>query len=459
MQDYVDVVRKVLRRWPDDFMLRIRILAVIAAYADKSPDCKRLVSLYVPWCIHTLSVSRAPFRSREMILLVNIIEKAAYSGDITAIKALLRFSQDTLFLNNYTGCKRAYYASLRDALLRNEARVIPALLMDREITPEHKDLLFAIKYSGIKWIDRFHCDDLFKIVAQRLAISDGSVEDKPLAVAVYALADKRAFLENKNLFRELLRKWYRVVYFEVGGKNEFVSALVSAARIGQAQVLIVAGHGSPERICLGGRHGRFSGGDQPFISIQDEKFLLEAGIDRALSPGGTVLLISCSTGKGGEKSDNIANMFGRIFASRTPGHIFAPMQDTFLGDVDIHPVKGIVSVSWGLRGSGYDAANAVRRDGGKARDEIFYSGLGLLPAACGSIRPAPAFGGRSSRLRRAWDNWGDGGYSKVPAKEKDFEKVDISYDLIESLIVKMPIIDEYLARNGDYVTSCFARYL
>jgi hypothetical protein len=639
---HLDAVRMLLMRWPDDCSLRIRVLAVIAAYADGSLDCKRLVSLYVPWCIRMLSVSLAPFRSQTMIALVNIIGKAAYAGDLAAIKALLRFSQDPVILKNYVGCKRAYFASLRDALLRNEARVIPVLLADPEITPEHKELLRAISYSGIKWIDRFYCDDLLKIIAQRLELADSLADDKPLAVAVYALADKRAFLENRPLFRELLRHGYRVVYFEVGGKNAFASALVSAAQVGPAQVLIVAGHGTPEWICLGGRHGRFSGEDQPGISIQDEGFLLEAGVDRALAPGGTVLLISCSTGKGGERADNIANMFGRIFASRDPGHIFAPIRDTFLVDVDIYPVKGIVSVSWGFGGAGYDAAGTVAKDGGYldivwdaaglVPEELFvrsglwiepeisvrvtpevldvrvlvgvgrstidlaalrltltdmltvngcYSaeerplwGVGLellvrgdtkveadrpgrkyysityiylnprvdvrmrlhplircqgigqlwyrgyiepflrengyglvsVPATCGNIGNVAGFWrkqgfemlqlnapdslymdveflliksikkdggsrlpvvsefrngcpGGFSGFQRAWDDWGEGGYSRVPAKEKDFEKVDIFPDLIGALVREMPSIHEYARQNGSFLTPCISRYL
>jgi len=53
--------------------------------------------------------------------------------------------------------------------------------------------------------------------------------------------------------------------------------------------------------------------EQYILDLTDQRQLLAASISNALTDGGTILLLSCSTGRGGSDQPNLARMMSAIY--------------------------------------------------------------------------------------------------------------------------------------------------
>jgi hypothetical protein len=59
------------------------------------------------------------------------------------------------------------------------------------------------------------------------------------------------------------------------------------------------------------------------LDLQDERMLWNAGLDSAIRPDAKVVLMSCSTGRGKDTENNLANMLAGVLPGR---EVYAPVE-------------------------------------------------------------------------------------------------------------------------------------
>jgi len=151
---------------------------------------------------------------------------------------------------------------------------------------------------------------------------------RPLVTVIAAREDhNKAINYRTQHFIELKKAGFRVMLFEVGTDKEVVAALQKATSAGQkADLIMFYGHGSPTSLALGSpdprlaRSGRPTQNDPGTITSADEPLLRQAS--GTLKPGGSIIAISCSLGKGGRDADNIAGLLRRVFRHAREGGIY-----------------------------------------------------------------------------------------------------------------------------------------
>ena len=113
-----------------------------------------------------------------------------------------------------------------------------------------------------------------------------------------------------SFFREV-QDHYNLRYRIVSNPVEFCQEIAKAAKEGNIELLIVAGHGSPKTIRLG-----------PDSRIFADQELPDSKVLEKLAPNAVIFLEACETGAGKEYNDNIAN----YFANHAPGRVvIAPL--------------------------------------------------------------------------------------------------------------------------------------
>ncbi|MEM4389615.1 MAG: hypothetical protein QXG98_03050 [Candidatus Micrarchaeia archaeon] len=146
---------------------------------------------------------------------------------------------------------------------------------------------------------------------------------RPLAIIAYPKYDhNRAFYLNK--IWQLYRAGFQVVVFESGNEGEFMEwAERIVAKWGPADVVVLGGHGEPQKIRLGAGES-----EENFLDVTDNN-VLEA-LKPLVGPGGVFVLDSCSTGDP-KTTDNIA----RLISERTGTIVFAPDRPTAISNFNI----------------------------------------------------------------------------------------------------------------------------
>ncbi len=161
---------------------------------------------------------------------------------------------------------------------------------------------------------------------QLLANRETSRPDgRPLAIAVYSPDDWNGGLSAGEV--EHLNKGYRVLYFEATQDSGLVDVLARGTAQQKASLVLLAGHGSQRRMALGAEDPQASVGVAPevaYLDTSDEAQLRDAGLDARLEKDATVVLVSCSTGRGAP-GDNVAGMLSRALPT---ARILAPLVST-----------------------------------------------------------------------------------------------------------------------------------
>lgn len=168
---------------------------------------------------------------------------------------------------------------------------------------------------GIEYPERLPREHLNELIQNRLNLTP---DGRPLAIVVWPKGDHNgAFYGGKNEFQELIAAGYRVLYFEAESDTQFMEALFTGTRLGtsfeqRADLLIVGGHGSRERLWLERDNHPLPDG-RGTIDFSDEKRFKAIGLGATLAPGGQIVLDSCSNGEGRAEMDNMANFMRRVF--------------------------------------------------------------------------------------------------------------------------------------------------
>lgn len=183
--------------------------------------------------------------------------------------------------------------------------------IDDELITHCKELdieyLARFMFSGDDW--KFQGDTVLKeVISNRLNLGNKN-DMRPRAVLIYNKDDwNNAYL--KNQIASLMKRGYRVDYFEVSTVSGLCDAVSSATiNIGrQADILVLAGHGmnkgKNKGIWFGKEHLRFDGNSQ------------FSKLSKCLKNNGRVILESCLSGFGGRWSSNMANYMKKVFKSR-----------------------------------------------------------------------------------------------------------------------------------------------
>lgn len=177
--------------------------------------------------------------------------------------------------------------------------------------------------QGIKRPERLGFPDT---ALQLLAAREENVPDgRPLAIAVYSPDDWNGALSSGHV--EALARGYRVLYFEANQDDGLVSALTRGTSAQKAELILLAGHGSRQRMALGADDPQAAAKVAPealYLDTSDEAQVRAANLDERLEAGARVVLVSCSTGRGAP-GDNVAGMLARALPS---ARIIAPMVST-----------------------------------------------------------------------------------------------------------------------------------
>jgi hypothetical protein len=175
-----------------------------------------------------------------------------------------------------------------------------------------------------------------EIVKNRLDPREG--DDRPIAVVAYPTADHNGQFFDRTDQLEALTKRYRVMFYQVDSDTAFVSAVADGTKHKPAALVVIAGHGESALAAFGAEdpaklpermRAQLDAPDTSprvrqrildrIAKLNEERYLdlsdraqLEKVADR-VAKGGSILLISCSTGKGGAKATNLANFLHEVF--------------------------------------------------------------------------------------------------------------------------------------------------
>ncbi len=166
-------------------------------------------------------------------------------------------------------------------------------------------------------------------------------DSRPLAVVVYPKDDWNGQFFASTGDLAPLTKRYRVMFYQVGSDTEFVNAIKSGTERKPAELVFVGGHGEatlaafgaddPARLpeALRAKLSSVNDADraeafEALTKIDEDKFLdfsdtdILAPLKARFAKGADLVLMSCSTGKGGPggdkaKPNNLANYLHELF--------------------------------------------------------------------------------------------------------------------------------------------------
>ncbi len=177
------------------------------------------------------------------------------------------------------------------------------------------------KKLNIEFPERLRSRELInEVIKNRKDLCD---DGKPRALFVIAKKDwNNAFSEPDvhERMEELMKRGYKVFYYEAGTDLGFYQALKEVGRVKATDVLVLGGHGTQGSINLGATDSVFFSDDY----IEDSDAFMMSQQRVYLNKGSTIILYSCSTGKGGKGADNIKELFQKSFPD---SRVFAPTED------------------------------------------------------------------------------------------------------------------------------------
>lgn len=294
------------------------------ALAQKHPKDEAAMLAAIATNEETLKYAHASLRKSPAFL-----KKAALANPVVVLPELQneygRFAMDSIVDD-----------STRRVLLRDPEVKAAVTAFQKRLAacPDLKGELFDNK--------RF----LATVIDNRL--SPKANDPRPVAVVVYPKQDWNGQFFGNLGEMEALTKAHRVMFFQVGTDAEFASAMKAGTAGKPAELVFVGGHGEPTLTAFGEddparlppalrkklESAKLSEKDRAKLSetlaeVNEEKYLdfsdrdLLAPLKDRLAKGGNVVLMSCSTGKGGAKSQNLANFLHQVFPQ---GRIHAPTE-------------------------------------------------------------------------------------------------------------------------------------
>ncbi len=189
-----------------------------------------------------------------------------------------------------------------------------------------------------------------RILAQLLhnRANPTEVDSRPTAVAVYPKSDWNGQFTGTASQLQDLTKAYRLMFYQVETDAEFGGAVKHATQNKPADLVIIGGHGEATLTAFGAddparlppamrkrlEGGRMGPKEQEKLMarlavVNEEKYLdfsdadIVAGIKDRIGKGANVVVMSCSTGKGGATGNNIANFLHGLLPQ---AHIHAPTE-------------------------------------------------------------------------------------------------------------------------------------
>jgi hypothetical protein len=180
---------------------------------------------------------------------------------------------------------------------------------------EALSLFIATRELNMEFPARVAPQHLWEIIKNR---QDIRPDGRPLAVVVTTKGDHNgAFYIGANMYDEMIKAGYRIVYFEAESDTQFIDCLKKGTGLKtdqeqRADIIMIGGHGAQNLLVLErgwpslpDRHG--------YIDFGDAQMFKDAGISDCLKKGGQVVLDSCSNGEGRASEDNVANFMRRVF--------------------------------------------------------------------------------------------------------------------------------------------------
>lgn len=199
--------------------------------------------------------------------------------------------------------------------------------------------------QGIQFLMRFSRDVGEKLISER---ENPTVDERPLALVVFPTADYNgAFAQNSFVLKNLIERGYRVRYYEASNEDEFIQSVLKGAAGEKTSLLIFGGHGSQGEMQLGEPPSPRSDNENYSIDISDVAKLRASGISSVVKEGETnIILVACSTGKGGNGAENLANALLEVFPGVLKVH--APETDTYLSSLTFNKSNNVVAAEYGI---------------------------------------------------------------------------------------------------------------
>ena len=229
-------------------------------------------------------------------------------------------------------------------------KTLENLSKDNRLPESQRTFLSDFLRLGIIYPDRFFSDSLGEIVKNRL---ENRPDGRPLAVVFGPRGDRNGAFSDTSGIDQLIKKGYRVMYYEVAKDKDMIAALSQFAQPGEdkAKVVIIGGHGNTQGLWFSRQLGASSiwaavkmayslgsmGGSNGTLDSGDIGKMKDARLADSIEEDATVILNSCSTGsKGILRQLSSANIKGlisrRAFADyiykgfEGKANVFAPRQ-------------------------------------------------------------------------------------------------------------------------------------
>jgi hypothetical protein len=224
----------------------------------------------------------------------------------------------------------------------NIYKFIPAEIK-KEFTKEYERILKDLQDLDIEFLKRFKSPKVVQEIIKNRKNLRGS-DSRPLAVIVYPKKDGRGAFEN-NQIEELIKRGYRVVYFEAKTDKEAFDALIAATAARPADLLVIGGHGDRTHLALGADDPAKSEieNEENYIDLSDEEKMKKNNLSERLAKRSVIILESCSTGEGKEGANNVANLLRKIFPHSM---VFAPVTPTSVVHYNYDENERIIGITY-----------------------------------------------------------------------------------------------------------------
>lgn len=177
-----------------------------------------------------------------------------------------------------------------------------------------KGIHFPYLYSARSLFTMFSDEDSAKPLAMVVVTRQNEGDAEKLAASI-------PFFGLDGPVRDLQKNGYRVVIRELDSACELAPAIKQVSQTTPLQLFVIAVHGSSDNFVFG--------------SAEDEK-CTEEGLRRmeqeqswkSFAPGSQVVLLSCLTGVGRDRIDNVTNMLRRVLPKSRVTSILAPANIT-----------------------------------------------------------------------------------------------------------------------------------
>lgn len=186
----------------------------------------------------------------------------------------------------------------------------------------------------IEYCNRIHSVKEWKDVLSSRAGNMSSSDERPVCIVVYPKSDwNGSFSSGVSTMHMLTLEGYRIVYYEAKDERQVRLALTHATMDGRhkASLIVLGGHGRQTNLNLWMDYSQKQRDEKHSLDIDDFNGRPDIQFDDYLNPNGSILLESCSTGKGGAYARNLANAIANTVSSGIS--VLAPEKDGFVSHI------------------------------------------------------------------------------------------------------------------------------